>query len=148
MQSTGSRTGRMLTCSGMKTGGRVASVKRAWQMAVLRANGCTPVYLNPGGLAPDCREVLRRVDLHFHDLRREFACTLLESGADHHDVRDFLGHANITTTSRYLASSPERLARALARLDAEPDDAIRTAFAHGAISTDAPAPVILDKSVN
>ena len=39
-------------------------------------------------------------DLHFHDLRREFACRLLESSADLHDVRDFLGHANITTTSR------------------------------------------------
>jgi integrase len=43
------------------------------------------------------------VDLHFHDLRREFACRLLESRAELHDVRDFLGHANITTTSRYCA---------------------------------------------
>ena len=42
------------------------------------------------------------VGMHFHDLRREFACRLLESGADMHDVRDFLGHGNITTTSRYL----------------------------------------------
>ena len=51
--------------------------------------------------------------LHFHDLRREFACRLLESSADLHDVRDFLGHANITTTSTYLRSTPVRLARAL-----------------------------------
>jgi integrase len=58
--------------------------------------------------------------LHFHDLRREFACRLLESSADLHDVRDFLGHANITTTSTYLASTPVRLARALDRLDPEP----------------------------
>ena len=65
-------------------------------------------------------------DLHFHDLRREFACRLLESSADLHDVRDFLGHANITTTSRYLRSSPVRLAQALERMEAaagEPDDA-------------------------
>ena len=65
-------------------------------------------------------------DLHFHDLRREFACRLLESSADLHDVRDFLGHANITTTSRYLRSSPVRLAEALERMEAsatEPDDA-------------------------
>jgi hypothetical protein len=34
-------------------------------------------------------------------------------------VRDFLGHANITTTSAYLVSSPMRLARAMAKLDAE-----------------------------
>jgi integrase len=36
------------------------------------------------------------------------------------DVRDFLGHANITATSTYLASTPVRLARALDRLDPEP----------------------------
>jgi hypothetical protein len=30
--------------------------------------------------------------LNFHDLRREFASRLLESGASEHDVRDFLGH--------------------------------------------------------
>ena len=34
------------------------------------------------------------------------------------DVRDFLGHANITTTSRYLRSTPLRLERALAAMDA------------------------------
>jgi hypothetical protein len=62
-------------------------------------------------------------DLHFHDLRREFACRLLESNADLHDVRDFLGHANITTTSTYLRSTPVRLARALDRLDPEPSKA-------------------------
>jgi hypothetical protein len=31
---------------------------------------------------------------------------------------DFLGHANITTTSRYLASTPLRLEQALAKLEA------------------------------
>ena len=40
-----------------------------------------------------------------------------ESGASDHDVRDFLGHANITTTSRYLASTPLRLEQALANLE-------------------------------
>lgn len=55
--------------------------------------------------------------LHFHDLRREFASRLLESRADLHDVQMFLGHAAITTTSRYLQSTPVRLERALARLE-------------------------------
>jgi integrase len=69
----------------------------------------------PGGrFTPACREALTRINLRIHDLRREFACSLLESSADLHDVRDFLGHASITTTSRYLASSPIRLAQALA----------------------------------
>ena len=58
------------------------------------------------------------IDLHFHDLRRQFACRLLESSADLHDVRDFLGHANITTTSRYVRSTPVRLAQALERMEA------------------------------
>jgi site-specific recombinase XerD len=66
-------------------------------------------------------------DLHFHDLRREFASRLLESHADLHDVQMFLGHAAITTTSRYLQSTPVRLERALARLEASlngaPNDA-------------------------
>ncbi len=57
------------------------------------------------------------VGLRFHDLRREFACRLLESSADLHDVRDSLGHANISTTSRYLRSRPGRLVRALERLE-------------------------------
>ena len=63
--------------------------------------------------------------LRFHDLRREFACRLVVSGAEQHDVRDFLGHANITTTSRYLASTPVRLAQALERMESP----IRTKFA-------------------
>ena len=33
-------------------------------------------------------------------------------------MRDFLGHANITTTSRYLKSAPVRLAQALERMEA------------------------------
>lgn len=82
---------------GNDVGEEVTSVRTAWEKA------CTAAQVT---------------DLHFHDLRREFACRLLESSADLHDVRDFLGHANITTTSAYLASSPVRLARAMERLDA------------------------------
>jgi integrase len=69
--------------------------------------------------------------LHTHDLRREFACRLLESAADLHDVRDFLGHANITTTSKYLKSTPIRLATAIARMQGEVP-----LFAHEADSTE------------
>jgi site-specific recombinase XerC len=45
-------------------------------------------------------------------------CRLLDSSADLHDVRDFLGHAHITTTSRYVRSTPVRLAQALERMEA------------------------------
>ncbi len=57
------------------------------------------------------------VGLHFHDLRHEFACRLLESRAELHDVGDFLGHTNLTTTSRDLRSTAMRLERALRLLE-------------------------------
>ena len=44
-------------------------------------------------------------NLHMHDLRREFASRLLESGANTALVRDWLGHASLTMTSRYLATT-------------------------------------------
>ena len=66
---------------GNATGRRVASSRRSWER--LRA----AVGLH---------------DLHIHDLRREFACRLRESGAPDHEVADWLGHANIGTTSTYL----------------------------------------------
>ncbi len=46
------------------------------------------------------------------------ACRLLESSADLHDVRDCLGHAQITTTLRLVRSTPVRLAQALERMEA------------------------------
>jgi integrase len=82
---------------GNGVGERLTSIKTAWRNTCRR-----------GGIE----------DLHFHDLRREFVCRLLESSADLHDVRDCLGHAHITTTSRYLRSTPVRLAQALERMEA------------------------------
>ena len=89
---------------GNECGERVTSIRTAWERTCERAG-------------------IR--DLHFHDLRREFASRLLESRADLHDVQMFLGHAAITTTSRYLQSTPVRLERALARLEEA------AGFAHG-----------------
>jgi integrase len=81
---------------GDEVGGPIASIKTTWRTACEKAGA---------------------VDLHFHDLRREFACRLLESRAELHDVRDFLGHTNLTTTSRYLRSTAMRLERALRLLE-------------------------------
>jgi len=81
---------------GDEVGGPIASIKTTWRSACEKA-----------GVA----------GLHFHDLRREFACRLLESRAELHDVRDFLGHTNLTTTSRYLRSTAMRLERALRLLE-------------------------------
>lgn len=43
--------------------------------------------------------------LVLHDLRHEFGSRLLESERNPAVVRDWLGHANITTTSRYVATT-------------------------------------------
>ena len=57
--------------------------------------------------------------LHFHDLRREAGSRLLETtGVSVTEVRDYLGHANVTTTNTYLASSHVRLREALRKRDA------------------------------
>ena len=81
---------------GNEVGEQVSSVKTAWRGTCRRA-----------GIG----------DLQIRDLRREFGSRLRESGASDHDVRDFLGHANISTTSRYLATTPTRLEKALANLE-------------------------------
>jgi hypothetical protein len=48
-----------------------------------------------------------------------------------HEVRDVLGHANVTMTSRYLKSATAGLARTLDRLaEWKAGGEIRTPFAH------------------
>ena len=101
---------------GTETGERVPNVRRQWEDAVLKAHGHAPTRVR-GKLTAEARAALRAIDVHIHDLRREFASRLLEASADLHDVQLFLGHANITTTSRYLQSTPVRLARALDKLE-------------------------------
>ncbi|MCX8213584.1 MAG: hypothetical protein OTJ97_03620 [SAR202 cluster bacterium] len=59
------------------------------------------------------------------------ACRLLDSSLNLHDLRDCLGHAHITTTSRYVRTTPVRLAQALERMEAatetlvDADDSLR-----------------------
>lgn len=49
------------------------------------------------------------VGLQFRDLRHECGSRLLESGWSLHDVRDMLGHTNVTTTNNYLYAGLHRL---------------------------------------
>jgi integrase len=88
---------------GSEVGEQIASIKTAWRATCRRA---------------------RIENLHFHDLRREFASRLRETpGNTDHEVRDWLGHSNITTTSRYLKSTPLTLERAMKRFEAHPSAA-------------------------
>jgi site-specific recombinase XerD len=68
-------------------GERLASVKTAWHNVPPRTDS-QPALSRPAA---------------------RIGSRLMELGADPHDVRDFLGHANITTTARYLRRTPLRL---------------------------------------
>src|SRR5207247_10179006 len=59
------------------------------------------------------------MNLHMHDLRREAGSRLLERGADLHTVQQFLDHANISTSSRYLKPSKLALHTTIQRIDAQ-----------------------------
>ena len=56
--------------------------------------------------------------LHFHDLWREAASRLLEGDVPEHYVQEVLGHANLSTTSRYLATTRQGLHQAMQRYEA------------------------------
>lgn len=69
---------------GTETGEKIKCVKTAWRLACQRA-----------GIQ----------GLSIHDLRREAASSLHESGMPLAYVSQFLGHAQLTTTSRYIQAS-------------------------------------------
>ena len=85
------------------------------------AHGHEPVLVR-GKLTPESRPVLQAIDLHLHDLRRECGSRLLEAGVGIHEVREWLGHRDISTTGRYLAITGASLQRALGRLEASHTD--------------------------
>ena len=126
---------------GNETGEPVLSIRRQWEDAVLRAHGHTPLRKR-GKLTTESQAAFQGVDLHVHDLRREFACSLLESGAALHDVQAFLGHANITTTSRYLQSAPVRLEQALTRMEAAAGFAHHSHKQASEAPAEAPKPIV------
>lgn len=93
---------------------------RTWVTIVLKANGVTPKWsarLKYSGLSDDVQEAYRRIDLHWHDLRHEYASRLVERGVPLAQVRDLLGHASITTTERYDNQRLENLQSAVKKLE-------------------------------
>jgi integrase len=93
---------------GSETGKRIESVKTAWRLTCGRA-----------GIE----------GLSIHDLRREAASSLHESGTPLAYVSQFLGHAQIATTSRYIQASRLGMQEWIKRV--EPTrNATREAVAH------------------
>jgi len=91
-----------------------------WLRTVLQAHGVTPTWsarLNFKGLSTESKAAFRRINLHWHDLRHEYASRLVERGVPLAQVRDLLGHASITTTERYDNQKLENLQLAAAKLE-------------------------------
>lgn len=90
---------------GTEIGERVANFKRAWNTAVLKSHGHELSYGASASLTAESRTALRKIGLHFHDLRREAGSRWLEGGVPLHKVKEWLGHSNISQTSTYLAGA-------------------------------------------
>lgn len=104
---------------GNEVGERLKNYQKAWSTLRLRAIVHGPHWGPKGRFLPCCREQLRKMNLHMHDLRREAGSRLLERGADLHTVQLFLDHANISTSSRYLKPSKLALHTTIQRIDAQ-----------------------------
>ena len=111
---------------GNEIGERVKSVKRAWQPAVLKSHGYTPRWKN-GALTSQSREEYGRINLHFHDLRREGASRLLEGDVPEQYVQAVLGHADLSTTSKYLATTRKGMHKVFALYEKRKNTRIRVA---------------------
>ena len=68
-------------------------------------------------LSTECQQRFRDINLHWHDLRHEYASRLVERGVPLAQVRDLLGHASIITTERYDNQRLEALQAAVERLE-------------------------------
>lgn len=116
MDPAGEELGQDTYVFGDEVGRRRASIKRAWNATVLRAHGHKPTYTTrpvkdkkarktTAKLTPASRALLREIDLHFHDLRREAGSRWMDAGVPLGTIQRWLGHYNISQTSTYLGAS-------------------------------------------
>jgi integrase len=96
---------------GASDGTEVMEFRTAWESLLLLAHDIEPLRTKRGARVD--REALRRVDLHWHDLRHEAASRWLERGLDVRAIQLLLGHASITTTQRYLNVTDQEVLQAM-----------------------------------
>ena len=119
LDSTGGLKSDEVPVFSNEVGERLKTFKKAWQVAVLKAHGVDPEWRKRSykDLAAECQQRLRAINLHWHDLRHEYASRLVERGVPLAQVRDLLGHASILTTERYDNQRLEALQAAVERLE-------------------------------
>ena len=102
-----------------EAGEPLKTFKKAWVVAVLKAHGIDPRWRKGSykDLSAECQQRFRDINLHWHDLRHEYASRLVERGVPLAQVRDLLGHASILTTERYDNQRLEALQAAVERLE-------------------------------
>jgi integrase len=94
------------------TGEYVGSFRSAWETLLLVANGLQPA--RPGRSKRwSNREELKRIDLHWHDLRHEALSRLADDGVPGLELQMLAGHASITTTQRYMNARANSLAESM-----------------------------------
>jgi Phage integrase family len=93
---------------------RLATSTRSSVPTVIKRNGRKARTSPSQG---DCHQVFHGIDLHWHDLRHEYASRLVERGVPLSQVGDLLGHASILTTERYDNHGFAALQQAAGRLE-------------------------------
>src|SRR5688572_27876564 len=68
-------------------------------------------------LTPEGRQLLAGINLHWHDLRHEYACRLAERGVPITKIQYLLGHASVVTMERYIHHTLAELSKAAAVLE-------------------------------
>lgn len=105
---------------GDANGALVEDIKKPWNTVNLVAHGCELKWTAGGNLSEKSWQDLRTINLHWHDLRHEALSRLGESGElTDHELMEIAGHANLTTTQRYLNTRIERLKQGVLRAAAK-----------------------------
>jgi integrase len=94
------------------TGAYVKGFRSAWETLLLLSNGIEPER-RTRKQRPSNRDALSRIDLHWHDLRHEALSRLADDGVPVHELQMLAGHANITTTQRYMNARASSLAESM-----------------------------------
>jgi integrase len=94
------------------TGLYVKGFRSAWETLLLLSNGIEPER-RARGQRPSNRAALAKIDLHWHDLRHEALSRLADDGVPVHELQMLAGHANITTTQRYMNARASSLAESM-----------------------------------
>lgn len=95
-----------------KTGECVGSFRSAWETLLLLSHGIEPAARSRGHRRVE-RDAIRKINLHWHDLRHEALSRLADEGVPVHELQMLAGHANITTTQRYMNARANSLAESM-----------------------------------